>query len=91
MAMMRLGKLFLLWRSLSHDKRTPLATKVFPWAALLYLLLPIDLVPDVIPLLGQLDDVGIIVLLVSIALKVIPKDLWNEHEKKVERPGVIDV
>ncbi len=87
----RLGKLFLLWRSLANDHRTPLATKVFPWAALLYLLVPIDIVPDFLPLFGQLDDIGIIMLLVSIAVKVIPKDLWHEHEKKVERPDVIDV
>ncbi len=87
----RLSRLFLLWRSLSKDGRTPLATKVFPWAALLYLLVPIDFVPDVVPLLGQLDDIGIIVLLITIALKLVPKDLWNEHEKKAERPDVIDV
>lgn len=87
----RLGKLFLLWRSLSKDGRTPLATKIFPWAALLYLLVPIDVVPDVVPLLGQLDDVGIIILLVTIALKVIPKDLWQEHGEKVDRKDVIDV
>lgn len=87
----RLGKLFLLWRSLSKDGRTPLATKIFPWAALLYLLVPIDVVPDFVPLLGQLDDIGIILLLVTIAMKVVPKGLWQEHDKKVERPDVIDV
>ena len=87
----RIGKLFLLWRSLAKDGRTPLATKIFPWAALLYLLVPIDIVPDFLPILGQIDDIGLIVLLVSIAVKVIPKDLWQEHEKKVARPDVIDV
>lgn len=87
----RLGKLFLLWRSLSKDGRTPLATKVFPWAALLYLLVPLDIVPDFIPLLGQLDDIGIVLLLVSIAMKVVPKGLWQEHDEKVERKDVIDV
>lgn len=87
----RFGKLFLLWRSLSKDGRTPLATKIFPWAALLYLLVPIDVVPDFVPLLGQLDDIGIIILLVTIAMKVVPKDLWQEHGKKVDRKDVIDV
>lgn len=87
----RLGKLFLLWRSLSKDGRTPLATKIFPWAALLYLLVPIDIVPDFLPVLGQIDDVGIIVLLVTIAMKVIPKNLWNEHKGKIDRKDVIDV
>lgn len=84
-------RLFRLWRSLSHDPKTPLASKVFPWAALLYLLAPIDIVPDVIPLLGQLDDVGIIVVLLTIAVKAIPKGLWHEHGKKVDRKDVIDV
>ena len=87
----RITKLFLLWRSLAGDKRTPLASKIFPWAALLYLLLPIDFVPDFLPLLGQLDDIGIIVLLISIAIKVIPKSLWNEHKARIDRSNVIDV
>lgn len=73
------------------DARTPLATKIFPWAALLYLLVPIDVVPDVVPLLGQIDDIGIILLLVTIAMKVVPKGLWREHDEKVERKDVIDV
>ncbi len=66
-------------------------TKILPIAALLYVLLPIDVVPDFLPLLGQLDDIGIIVLLVSIALKVIPHDLWQEHDKKINQSNVIDV
>lgn len=82
--MTRLWRLFRLWRSLAKDPRTPMAAKVFPWVALAYLVFPIDLVPDVIPILGQLDDVGVIVLLVTIALKVIPKDLWAEHGKKTD-------
>jgi uncharacterized membrane protein YkvA (DUF1232 family) len=36
-------------------------------ATLLYLVSPIDLSPDVLPLLGQIDDVALIVLLVSAA------------------------
>ncbi len=87
----RLFQLFHIWRSLSYDKRTPTVTKIFPWAALLYLLVPIDIVPDFLPLLGQLDDIGVIAMLISIALNAIPKDLWKEHETKTERPNVIDV
>ena len=36
-------------------------------ASLLYLISPIDLSPDLIPLLGQIDDVALIVLMVSAA------------------------
>lgn len=89
--MKRILRLIRLWLSLSRDPKTPVAAKVFPWAALLYLLLPVDFVPDFIPILGQLDDISIIIVLVTIALKVIPKDLWQQHEAKSKRPNVIDV
>jgi uncharacterized membrane protein YkvA (DUF1232 family) len=36
-------------------------------ASLLYLISPIDLSPDLIPLLGQIDDVALIVLMLSVA------------------------
>ena len=42
------------------DKRTPLAPKVVAVLALLYLIWPIDLFPDFIPLFGWLDDLGFI-------------------------------
>lgn len=87
----RIKHIFLLWRSLSTDARTPTVTKLFPWLALLYALVPIDVIPDVIPLLGQIDDIGMIALLLSIALKVVPNNLWHEHAKKMARPDVIDV
>jgi len=34
---------------------------------IVYLILPVDLIPDIIPLLGQLDDLGVIVGLISLA------------------------
>lgn len=89
--MKRIRKLTRLWPSLARDPRTPIAAKILPWAALLYLLFPIDLIPDFIPVLGQLDDISVIVLLVSIALNVIPQELWQEHEKKMKRTDAIDV
>ncbi|MDB9526223.1 DUF1232 domain-containing protein [Oscillatoria sp. CS-180] len=36
-------------------------------ASLLYLISPIDLSPDLMPLLGQIDDVALIVLILSVA------------------------
>jgi uncharacterized membrane protein YkvA (DUF1232 family) len=36
-------------------------------ASLLYLISPIDLSPDLLPLLGQIDDVALIVLMLSVA------------------------
>ena len=59
---------------LKHPK-TPWISKVFLGLAVGYLLLPFDLIPDFIPVLGQLDDVVIIPLLVYIALLFIPQDI----------------
>lgn len=34
---------------------------------IVYLLMPVDLIPDVIPLIGQVDDLGVIVGLLTMA------------------------
>ena len=46
--------------------------------ALVYLASPIDLIPDFIPVLGQLDDLVIVPFLVWLALKFIPEDVRRE-------------
>lgn len=79
------------WWSLFADRRTPAMSKLLPLAGVLYLLSPLDLIPDLLPLLGQLDDVGILLLFISLALKWIPKDLWQEHEKKIHTANFIDL
>lgn len=44
---------------LMRDERVPLSVKLIPIGILLYLLSPIDLIPDFIPFLGVVDDVAI--------------------------------
>jgi uncharacterized membrane protein YkvA (DUF1232 family) len=46
----------VLLRRLLADDRVPRRHKVLLWLLLAYLLFPLDLVPDVIPVAGQLDD-----------------------------------
>lgn len=65
-------------------------TKVLPWVALLYFIMPLDIIPDLIPLLGQLDDLSIIALLLWLAISAVSKPLYEEHRKKTYR-NVIDV
>lgn len=48
-----------LWRHL-NDKQTPVAHKAVIVAALLYCIVPADMVPDFIPLSGLLDDLAIV-------------------------------
>ncbi len=61
--------------------------KFLPWLSLLYLIWPVDLVPDVIPLLGQLDDITMIIVFCLWAFRMIPEDL----KKSVKKREVIDV
>jgi uncharacterized membrane protein YkvA (DUF1232 family) len=42
-----------------------------------YLLLPIDLIPDFIPVLGQLDDIGVVVGAVALLLVIVPAERFE--------------
>jgi uncharacterized membrane protein YkvA (DUF1232 family) len=64
---------FAVYRLVLKHPKTPWLAKVFLGLAIGYLLLPFDLIPDFIPVLGQLDDVVIIPILVYLALLFIPK------------------
>ena len=50
--------------------------------AIAYTLMPFDLVPDWVPVFGQLDDILIVPLLVTIALKMIPMDVVEDCRKR---------
>lgn len=67
-------------RMLGHPS-TPRMAKLLLSLAVGYLLLPFDLIPDFIPLVGQLDDMIIVPSLVFIALKMIPEEVIKECRK----------
>jgi uncharacterized membrane protein YkvA (DUF1232 family) len=55
------------------DKRTPLKARFLIGLTIGYLLSPIDLIPDFIPVLGLLDDLIIVPLLISWSIRLIPE------------------
>ncbi len=63
---------------LVRDERTPAARKALLGAALAYLVIGRDLVPDEIPVLGGLDDLVVVVLAVDVFLDGVPNDLLHE-------------
>jgi uncharacterized membrane protein YkvA (DUF1232 family) len=69
----------LVWR-LWRDARVPSWVKVIPLAGLVYLISPIDLIPDLmLPGLGQLDDVAILLLAAKMFIDLSPEGVVREH------------
>jgi len=75
--------LIALWKLFKHPQ-TPRAAKVVAILVLGYALSPIDLIPDFIPVLGQLDDILLIPLGVALAVKLTPKPLWEARLREAE-------
>lgn len=67
------------------DRRVPLRVKLLVFFALFYLLDPIDLIPDVIPVAGYLDDLIIVPLLLHLAFRCLPPVVREECLLKADR------
>jgi len=61
-----------------RDPRVPLLAKLLVGLVVAYALSPIDLIPDFIPVMGQLDDLVLVPLGIHLALKMIPPAVWEE-------------
>ena len=90
--MWKLGRLFTMFRkellmawALLRDPRAPKSAKVVIVLAALYVLSPIDLVPDAIPILGWLDDGLIAYLLLQLAFKFLPPELLASLRARVDK------
>lgn len=63
---------------------TPFAAKLLAVVTVAYALSPIDLIPDIIPVLGYLDDVILLPTLVALTVKLIPVEVFEECQQKAE-------
>ena len=69
----------LAWRLL-RDGRVPGWVKMVPFAALLYFLSPIDLIPDMaLPGIGEIDDLVILLLALKMFVDLSPGSIVREH------------
>ena len=67
-----------------RNKNTPNAAKFLGILAIAYAILPADMIPDAIPILGILDDATILPLLIYLTTKMIPEDIYNEEKVAVK-------
>ena len=72
-----------LWKLFKHPE-TPRGAKLVAIAVIAYAVSPIDLIPDFIPVLGQLDELILLPLGVALAMKLTPKPLWEARLREAE-------
>src|SRR5205809_4565550 len=69
----------VLFQGLVRDPRVPAGRKLLLVAMIAYLAMPFDLVPDFIPVAGQLDDAIIVALVLRAVLRASGPELLREH------------
>ncbi len=69
----------VLFRRLMGDRRVPRSRKLLLAGLIAYLAMPFDLVPDFIPVAGQLDDLIITALALRVVLRSGGPTLLEEH------------
>ena len=69
----RVKRELAVWRRVLRDSRTPRLAKGLLWFGIAYALIPFDLIPDFIPVLGWLDDLLFVAVPIALAIKIVPR------------------
>ena len=79
--LMFLPNMFTLLGRLIKDSRVPVAEKTLFAAAIVYVIMPLDFIPDVIPFIGQVDDVYLVALTLVRLINRTDESVIREHWK----------
>ena len=77
-----LSRVRLTWR-LMREPAVAIFAKSLPLLAMLYVIFPLDFVPDLIPVLGQLDDLGVIVIAIEAFVHLCPPEAVAFHRDAI--------
>ena len=72
----------LTW-ALLKDPRVPIWAKAIPVIGIIYVLSPLDFIPDVLIGIGQLDDLAIVIGGMRLFASVIPEYIVEEHRAEI--------
>lgn len=75
-----------LWR-VAQDPRTPRKARWWLIGLAIYVLSPIDPIPDFIPVIGYLDEIVVVPLVLRHVRRMIPADVWDEYFQKSPTTG----
>jgi uncharacterized membrane protein YkvA (DUF1232 family) len=76
---MFLPNMVLLFGRLLKDSRVPLAEKALVAGAIVYVISPIDLIPDFLPFIGQVDDVYVVALVLLRLVNRTDESVVRQH------------
>ena len=79
----------IVW-GLMRDPRVPIPLKGLLLAALAYVFSPLDMIPDAIPILGQADDLTVLLLVLDLFIRNAPAEVRDEHMRRA-RDGSSDL
>ena len=79
-----LKKEISIYQLVLKDRRTPRTARLLLWLAVGYLLLPFDIIPDFIPVIGHIDDLVVVPFLIFLAMKMVPEEIFDDCRKQVK-------
>ena len=85
----RMHREYRYYKALLADPRTPTTAKWLIGGGVGYLLLPFDLIPDFIPIIGKVDDMLIAPALIGLGMKLVPEQVKDEDRSRSRRIRVL--
>lgn len=76
-----------LFLRLLGDSRVGLFAKAILISGVIYAITPLDFLPDLLPMLGQMDDLAIFAMACKMFLQLCPLPVVREHVAAIDRTG----
>jgi uncharacterized membrane protein YkvA (DUF1232 family) len=72
----------LYWRLL-NDRRVSIWPKALLVLSALYVVSPVDIIPDVIPFFGEVDDLVVVIVVCRLFMYMCPREVVQEHVRRI--------
>ena len=72
----------LYWR-LFRDRRVPVLAKALLVVTLAYVVWPLDIIPDVLPIVGEVDDIGVVLSGLWLFIRLCPPHVVLERVREI--------
>lgn len=84
------SNVYALYRAM-NDPRVPLLAKFLTMLVVAYIISPVDLIPDFIPVLGLLDEIVLVPVFLSLIMHLIPAEIimeYNSEQQEINNRGL---